>query len=182
VHLNCYKIREARRTPIEVFVENQFGEQHLLVKRADTLCAPAEKDMIPTPPTQNTNHFKCYRVRDLGPRFQRRMGVRVQDQFEDKFTTVIKPHSLCAPTDKNGEDPTAPMDPGHLTCFKIRQDPGQPRFTPVPAEVSDQFAIADLTAPRRTDCRRTQLLCVPSIKRIASPGGAFLEMGKSLLD
>jgi len=187
-HLNCYRIREPRFEKRDVVVENQFGEQELTVVRPLELCVPAIKncamdcdDLLACP---DLSHFKCYKVRQPrgAPPFQEIGGVRLNDQFEDKLTTVLRPQLLCTPVNKNGEDPAAPDNQDHLTCYKIKDDPGQPRFEPRTVEVQDQFVMQDLLPTRRTDCRRTRLLCVPSIKRIASPSGAFLEVRGAALD
>jgi hypothetical protein len=178
-HLNCYKISEPRFQPIDVVVENQFGQQNLTVTKADTLCVPAEKDMVPS--DLNINHFKCYKVRATRgtPAFTSR-DVSVMDQFEDKMTTVIRPALLCNPVDKNGEG--MPFPENHLTCFKIKDVSGQPAFQAQPIEVSDQFVTEDLNLTQRADCSRVRMLCVPSSKRLASPSGAFLDLGAGVLD
>ncbi len=163
-HLNCYSIMESGFRAVTVAVENQFGEQTLTVTRAETLCLPAIKDEMGMLDDLETHHFKCYRARARG--FQPIQGVRLVDQFEDKNTIVLTPRLLCTPVDKNGEDPTAPDSPGHLTCFKIKDAPGQPAFDPVSADVEDQFVQQDLLPTRRADCRRVRLLCVPSAKRL----------------
>jgi hypothetical protein len=189
-HLNCYRIREPQSVKVDVVVENQFGEQTLTVTRARELCAPAIKNCaLPTQQDcddllecSDLRHYKCYRVRHARPRFQAIPGVSLVDQFEDKLTTVLRPRLLCTPANKNDEDPTAPDNQDHLMCYAIKDDPGQPRFVPISVRVQDQFVMQDLLPTRRTDCRRARLLCVPSSKRIASPSGAFIELGGSLLD
>ena len=178
-HLNCYKIREPKLQPIDVVVQNQFGEQNLTVVKADSLCVPAEKDLVPS--ELNINHFKCYKVRTTQrtPAFTPR-NVSVADQFEDKMASAFTPALLCNPVDKNGEG--MPFPENHLTCFKIKDLPGQPTFQPQPIEVTDQFVTEDLNISRRADCSRVRLLCVQSSKRLASPSGAFLDVGIGVLD
>ncbi len=179
-HLNCYKIREATPAARDVVMTNQFGQQKLTIKRAETLCLPAEKNGVPT---HSTRHYKCYRARRARgePRFTT-PDVLLADQFESRVTTVLKPFLVCAPVDKNDEDPAAPASLDHLTCFKIKDAPGQPRFLPVTVRVTDQFIMQTQTQSQRTDCGRTRYLCVPSMKQIASPSGAFIEMGGSLIE
>lgn len=134
-------------------------------------------------PSCGDDHYKCYKTR--GMRFARR-NVTLKDQFGSTTATVVKPPHFCTPVDKNGEDPTAPLDVGHLTCFKIRQAPGQPHFVPVVANVEDQFVTQGLRSTRRTDCGRSQLLCAPSLKFLTEPpasaSAAFLEETGSLLE
>jgi hypothetical protein len=182
-HLSCYRIREAPLAQrVDVVMTNQFGEQHLSLRRPRNLCVPAEKDLVES--ELNIPHFKCYRATKTrgAPYYTQVSGVSLDDQFEERFTTLIRPVLVCTPVDKNGEDPGAPQAPGHLTCFKVKDDPGQPRFVPQTVDYSDQFVAQDLMTSQRTDCGRSRLLCVPSTKRIASPSGAFVELAPGLLD
>jgi hypothetical protein len=177
-HLMCYKIKEPRLNRQDVAMEDQFGLQTLTVKRAETLRAPAEKDDVPS--TLNVNHFKCYKVkraRGTG-RFTERV-VRIEDQFETKELLLTKPQLLCTPVDKNSEG--IPTPAGYLTCYQIREALGQIDFQPRSVIITDQFAEVDLNA-KRADCHAAALLCVPSIRHIASPSGAFLELQPGVLD
>jgi hypothetical protein len=160
-HLSCYKIREPPSRRRKVRVTNQFGVQTFVVTRSDTLCVPAEKDDVPSP--LNINHFKCYRIFQAhgAPRFQGR-DVVLEDQFETKNTEVMRPLLLCNPVNKNDEG--VPDPGGHLTCYKIADAPGQPVFVPRPVAFEDQFSRQEVPTTRRTDCRRTRFLCVPSTK------------------
>lgn len=56
-----------------------------------------------------------------------------------------------------------PNPDGHLTCYKIKDAPGQPKFDPEDVTVVDQFAQQDFTT-LRGDCRKSSYLCVPSLK------------------
>jgi hypothetical protein len=160
----CYKISAPPMAPIDVFVTNQFGEeQPLTVIKPETLCVPATKNMVPS--SLGIDHFQCYRVRGKG--FTSRT-VTMNDQFENQTAAVLKPYSLCNPTDKNNEGIRFPES--HLTCYAVKQ----PRMLAQDVRVEDQF-IAQGTKPFVNTCRKAALLCVPSSKRIASPGGAFLE-------
>jgi len=164
-----------------VILTNQFGEQRVNVVRPDSLCLPAVKDNVGELDDLQVNHFKCYKVRPATP-FQAISGVNVVDQFEDKDTAIVKPKYMCTPANKNGEDPTAPLELGHLACFKIKFVRGQTPFFETGADVEDQFVRQDLQGTRRTECRASKLLCVPSLKRLASPSGAFLEETSSIFD
>ena len=152
----CYAIHDPSFTPRNVRVTNQFGQQTLSVVKPWDLCLPAEKNLIPS--DFNTNHFKCYRVRGKG--FTQRT-VTLTDQFESKNTIVLVPQLLCNPADKNGEG--VPNPGGHLTCYKIKDAAGQPKFTPQNVTVRDQFAQQDFKT-LRGDCRKVSYLCVPSLK------------------
>ena len=160
-HQMCYQIRDktprfARRN---VKVENQFGTQFLVVGRPESLCVPAEKDGIPS--DLNGDRMKCYRVssRDFVP-----LNVNLEDQFETKDTTVLKPILLCNPTEVNGDPINDPVC--HQVCYRIDDLPGQPDFVPVPVTVEDEFHN-DLSVNVRRfrgECRQVSLLCVPSLK------------------
>lgn len=158
-HLMCYRLKEPVPPPKLVIVRNQFGEQTLAVLKPETLCTPAEKDLVPS--DLAINHFKCYRVRGRG--FETR-EVGLVDQFESTTATVLKPYSLCTPVDKNGEGIADPVN--HLTCYRL--SPREP-FEPRDVTIVDQFAEQDVRA-LRGECRKVDLLCVPSTKEvIAAP-------------
>jgi hypothetical protein len=175
-HLLCYKVKEPPMAPVDVIVTNQFGEQALTVTRVEQLCVPAEKDGVPS--ELNINHFKCYKVKPTGPDFQEEV-VSLNDQFEMKNTRIIKPRFLCNPVEKNGE-PIVNAG-GHLTCYRIKDVPGQPKFQGVLITALDQFGDAGL-GTFTGDCSKASFVCVPSGKRIASPSGAFLEVTSGMLD
>jgi cysteine-rich repeat protein len=102
------------------------------------------------------DHFQCYQAVDLGtPRFER-WDVTLEDELETKDTTVMWPDFFCNPVDKEGggiNDPNA-----HLTCYRIKDARGQPRFERRDVEVADQFGELTLTV------RKAEALCVPSGK------------------
>jgi hypothetical protein len=102
------------------------------------------------------DHFKCYKVSDrkLPPFVPTTKPLT--DQFESKSTLIRKPVNLCNPVDKNNEgiyDPTA-----HLTCYKIKDASGQPKFAGVNVQVTNQFGTLRLRA------RKAALFCDPSEK------------------
>src|SRR5262249_44823780 len=66
-----------------------------------------------TPSTcKRPDHYQCYEVKPKA--FPIITGVSVQDQFGQHSETIRFPHRLCAPADKNGEDPSAPLHSNHL--------------------------------------------------------------------
>ena len=111
-----------------------------------------------------TDHFSCYITKTTSgaTRFVPVPGVTLVDAFRASTVEVKKPKFLCAPANKNGEDPTAPSHPDHLTDFQIK--PGV-KFTPALAQhVVDQFG--SLTV----DLKKAYSLQVPSAKSLsASP-------------
>jgi len=64
----------------------------------------------------------CYKVkRSKGsPKFQKILGVKVQDQFGIVNLDLLKPIRLCAPANKRNEDPSAPQHLFHLLCYKTK--------------------------------------------------------------
>ena len=66
-------------------------------------------------------HFTCYRAKATSgsERFVAR-DVTAVDQFRTSTLTVRRPQLLCAPTNKNGEDPSAPAAIDHLEDYKIK--------------------------------------------------------------
>ncbi len=108
---------------------------------------------------QEQDHFLCYDLSQVGPGPQ--IGVTLLDQFWQFQAGVLPPVRLCAPANKNGEDPGAPTHPDHLVSYPI--DPAQ-SFTPVlNVKVVNQFGtlFVDVIEPVR--------LLVPSAKSLSNP-------------
>jgi hypothetical protein len=152
-HLLCYKLDKSPFTQREVLVRNQFGDQTLKVKSAESLCVPAEKNGVTS--ELAVDHFECYRARGKG------FAVRdatLADQFETAPVRVVKPRLLCNPVDKNGEGIESPE--AHLTCYATRRSTP---FTKQEITADDQFSESDGT-PLRLAVRKSSFLCVPSEK------------------
>jgi hypothetical protein len=134
-------------------VVDQFGTQLLDVVRPDVLMVPTSKDGVPL--VLPLDHFQCYKVkRSKGaPKFTKRT-VSVADQFETLTLTLVKPVLLCAPANKNNEDPTAPTHPDHLTCYKTTDG----KFPSSVHAINNQFGTDQVTLIHRRE------LCVPSLK------------------
>ena len=101
------------------------------------------------------NHVMCYEIKRFD--FARR-SVNVQDRFVNAPVTLRTPSHLCAPADKEDEDPTAPLDSEHLTGFPAR-GPGGPVLNQT---VTNQFGTLTLDLRRRTH------LFVPTAKSLVS--------------
>lgn len=136
-------------------VVNQFGSIQLDVIKPDMLMLPTAKDGVAIVLPAG-DHFTCYKVkRSRGtPKFVRQT-VTVADQFQTVTETLIKPVRLCAPTNKNGGDPTAPSHPGHLLCYKAKS---QVKFGTEVHTITNQFGTSQVTVIHRKE------LCVPSLK------------------
>jgi hypothetical protein len=167
-HLTCYKIRDVRGDEFPKFrkqrveASDQFGTHTLLLKKVRTLCLPSSKSPageVPGPPPTGLDHFKCYKTKQLGTRFDPRRVI-LTDQFNKERVNVVRPEAFCTPVDKDGSginDPTA-----HLTCYKIRDVRGDefPKFRKQRVEVGDQFGTHSLLL------KKTRTLCLPSSKTV----------------
>lgn len=103
-------------------------------------------------------HFQCYEIHR--PAFDR-AGVSLVDALGASTVTIKRAKRICAPADKNGEDPTAPGDSEHFTYYTIKQTT---RFTKVKgATVANQFGTYTmaLTKPDR--------MLVPTAKSLTDP-------------
>ena len=113
------------------------------------------------------NHFLCYSVSITRntPKFSPFLGVNLLDQFGPLVMDVKKPVKLCAPADKNNEDPTAPDDPDHLMGYMIVPHKNAAKFVKQPnREVLNQFGTIFV------DVKLPASLLVPSAKSLsASP-------------
>ncbi len=120
------------------------------------------------------DHFFCYRTRPtedappfsptFSPTFRPILGTRVVDQFGAALVDVAAPLTLCAPANKNDEDPDASANPDHLRDYPVR--PRQ-EFSIVPGQkVVNQFGTLylDVLAP-------TALL-VPTAKNLSETPAA----------
>ena len=78
---------------------------------------------------------------------------------------------LCAPVNKNGEDPTAPNHPGHETAYTIRQtSPKFDRKKDIPVTVANDFGSQPPSFPTFTvDLVRAERLLVPTSKSLVGP-------------
>jgi len=115
----------------------------------------------------DVDHFQCYRARTSG--FGRR-SVTLNDVFGTRSVTVRSPYDLCAPADKNAEDPAAPVSLDFLTSYRLSSS-GPQSISGVTA--TNQFGTVSLSV------RSPRLLMVPTAVSEttppASPDGAFLN-------
>ena len=161
-HLKGYQDTHTRPRVLNQVITNQFGSIILDVTKPKFLLVPAAKGLAGPPlplvgPT--TDHFQCYKVKKSrgAPRFARINGVSAEDQFGTYTVDLVKPRWLCAPANKNGEDPTAPTHPSHLLCYKTKTQ----RFNERTVFTNDQFTSTTARLIKRWE------LCVPSTKSAA---------------
>jgi hypothetical protein len=167
-HLACYKIGDVRGDEFPKFkkervdVTDQFGTHTLLLKKIRSLCLPSSKapvGEVPSSPPTGLDHFKCYKTRQVGTKFDPRQVV-LTDQFNTERVNVVRPEAFCNPVDKDGSginDPSA-----HLACYKIGDVRGDefPKFERRRVEVGDQFGTHTLLL------KKTRTLCLPSSKTV----------------
>jgi hypothetical protein len=131
---------------------DQFGTLQLDITRPD-LARALEREGAQPPPRP----FPVLQGEAVARCGCSRSARGITDQFETAVTTltVTKPFRVCLPANKNGEDPTAPQHPDHLTCYKTKG----PRFTGSTHTVTNQFETND---PLQVIHRRE--LCLPSLR------------------
>jgi hypothetical protein len=83
------------------------------------------------------------------------LTVTVETQFETVEVDVRQPRELCAPADKNGENPGAEDHPNHLLCYDIKS---RQKFQDRDTFLNNQFG------EQRFEVQGRDLLCVPSQK------------------
>jgi hypothetical protein len=153
-HLVGYRTKAPKTTTqFNQTVVDQFGTLILDVKKPDDLLVPSSKAGVAQQPP--LDHFQCYRVKKSrgAPKFVKKTAS-ITNQFETVTLTLVKPRLLCAPANKNGEDPTAPSHPDHLICYKTKDGP----FGTITTTVNNQFGIDEVTVIHRRE------LCVPALK------------------
>lgn len=104
------------------------------------------------------NHFQCYAIKPFA--FPSIPSVSLVDQFGASTVALRRPDQLCAPADINDEDTTAPMDPDHLTRYKVVEG-AEPKLEQ--EKIVNEFGTIEL------DVIGAMSLMVPSAKSLAAP-------------
>ncbi len=105
------------------------------------------------------DHFACYKSHKR-PR-TRIATLQLDDQFGPGTLKVRGVRRLCAPADKQGQDPAALSAPDHLVGFKARQH--TPRFQ----RLRDQV-VKNQLGTMTIDVGRPKTLLAPTAKGLAS--------------
>jgi len=109
---------------------------------------------------QGLDHFMCYKAGPVSTKFTPRTAT-LADGVHDSTVEVKKQRFLCAPADKNGEDPSAPSHALHLENYQIKS---ATKFQPVVNQrVIDQFGT------HFVDLKKPTNLQVPTHKSLANP-------------
>ena len=113
----------------------------------------------PMPAAFVTDHFQCYAasVTKSTPKFVAATDVTLEDQLGAMTVDVQKPKLLCAPVDKNGEDPGAPQHLRHLMCYQAKQ------VDTVKFEKVTGLFVNNQLGPLTLDAKKPALLCVPAL-------------------
>jgi cysteine-rich repeat protein len=144
-----------------------FGPHPVTVVKPAALLEPSAKalgsDGVGLVDTTGVDRFECYRTTTpSGTRFAKLRGVLVGDQFGTASYDLTKIVKVCTPTNKNGEDPTAPGHDGRLLCYRVKRVHG-PSFPGQVVSVNNtNFGPAVLLA------RAASELCVPALEQAAS--------------
>ena len=161
-HLTAYALHSPTLKVLNQRIVNQFGTVVVDVLRPALLMVPSAKSLVapapPAPLNPAVDHFQCYKVRRSRgtPTFQKRKDVKIDDQFGTGLIDVLAPRYLCAPVNKNNDEPGAELHTNHLLCYKVR---GRAPFTTKPVWIGNQ--LGPISAGRLT---RRQEFCVPSLK------------------
>jgi hypothetical protein len=152
LHYAWWKIRPETVVGLPIVVNNQFGEQTLLIDRALYLLNPALKNEASDIPIPVANHYKCYACSGQPVN----ATVFLIDQFFARPAVVLSPRFFCTPVRKDlpagGSFPVIEPDQ-HYTVYDI--DPTQNTWT---ANFRDQFIQGPIALTN------DQWLMVPSNK------------------
>ena len=112
------------------------------------------------PVASAVTHFSCFQVThgNLSPK----IPVTLVDRFGSYSPTLTEVHRICAPADKNGEDPAAPGNPNHEASYELSNG-GSPAVVAQGLQVTNQFGTFTM------DVRGLDRLLVPTSKSLTAP-------------
>lgn len=153
-HFTGYYLYQSVPDPARlVYLENQFGEQKIVIGRAFRLLVPAAKRTREmTLYSRELSHYKVYGVIEGEPP---KKEVKLEDQFGRSESPVLYPYGFAAPAEKEHEGKHYPIqnEQAHLVLYRLG-----PRRMRKGITVADQFGRYYL------GIYRPLLLAVPSIK------------------
>ena len=164
-HLEGYPLGRPGKFPTHenVVVLDQLDPSglHVDLRKPTLLLVPSRAVPGGPPPTASgltIDHFQCYpaSVTPHTAKFVARDGITLEDELGALTVDVQKPKLLCAPVNKNGEDPTAATHPSHLACYQVKQ--AGTKFTK-----STGVAVANQFGAETLDVKQPSLLCVPAV-------------------
>lgn len=153
-HFKCYKATRQEGTPPTkigfVTLADQFEKVIVRVLNPDALCNPVSKDNRPIQDPKV--HLACYQIWErrfpqLFSPFPR--DVYVENQFQKGNLTVLRPRSLCVPSEKG--IPPPPPGFNHFKCYFAQTANGTGPFDPRFVVLADQFGNwrSNATEPAR---------------------------------
>lgn len=152
-HLTWYNIFDPAPEPARrVMIENQFGQQRLIIGPARHFLAPARKYVKGSVFPARLDHFKVYRLLHGDPVDR---PVMLQDQFGRDRARVTVPVAFAVPVAKRHGGTTTPVKNkrAHLVIYRITHRP-----VVKSALIRDQFTKRYITTIR------SAYLAVPSVK------------------
>jgi hypothetical protein len=98
-----------------------------------------------------------------------KIPVTLVDRFGNYSPTLTEVHRICAPADKNGDDPTAPTNPNHEASYDLSGG-GSSAVVAQGLKVTNQFGTFTM------DVRGLDRLLVPTSKKLTAPPGPPLPL------
>lgn len=169
-----YKVRTSSGGPafvkqVNLEVTNALGTTWVDAKKPDLGMAPSAGDLVsppasPTPP--DPDYFSCYKVgKSKGtPKFERVIGVTIEDQLGVLTVDIKKPSRLCNPASVNGLTPGSPNHPTHLLCYKVRTSKQAPKFEKISA-----IHTTNVIGTGQLDASKVSEVCLPSTVTAVGP-------------
>jgi hypothetical protein len=124
-HLAWYWLHQPMPEPLRtVVVENQFGQQKILIGKPRALLAPAQKKERGSQFPVELDHFKLYWVLEGEPVNK---SVALQDQFGSEEARVMHPVAFAVPVKKEYQGEVSPLhnEKAHLVIYRITPRPWQ---------------------------------------------------------
>lgn len=171
----CYKTAIMKRRPRQelgkVTLTDQFEAGGVEVRKAESLCTPADKDGqgIIDPVT----HLQGYLIKSTRPK-----KLKISNQLGSLYLDLLEPDGLFVPTAKNLHEPVEPLNPDghnvdHYKCYGTKVTRGTPAFPKgIQTSIVDQF-----NQPKVYEVEKPTKLCVPTDKNgegLKNPGAHLL--------
>jgi hypothetical protein len=161
-HLESYSIKPAVKFAGVSGVQllDQFGTTTVSLTKPANLLVPTAKSLVSAPVepvAPIVDHFQCYKVKVTTSNVTLPvLGVSVEDQFGALTTDLKKLKYVCAPVNKNNEEPGAEANTGYLTCYQQKSLTAFTKVTPVYA--ANQFGNETM------DVIKPFVLCLPAAR------------------
>jgi hypothetical protein len=158
-HFQCYEIRPPYSLGDRVVsLVDQFGSSTATVKKAKSVCAPANKNGEDAGAVNHPMHLVNYQIKPAA-KFARQSNLQLSNQFGSIRVDAVKAARLLVPSTKSltGNPPSpAPGIVDHFQCYKAKRSKGTAKFgkvTGVSVQTQFESISIDLVKPLR--------VCVP---------------------